>query len=213
MQRSTGTVPPELRKVKGLGDDALSAEGGISMEKDRQHFFPSIGAMKLLPRPALSLHYRIDRLEVARIGGHGEVNGRSAGAGYIRGKALVVLYITFTHHPVFHIVAELGKDILQGFAERGRQDREAPPMRHAENEIGDAQIGRGTTAASSRGMSVSPPSREKRVWPGNFRLRNPSNSVASLSFARMETFSSGENSEWFLTGSMRSISHCRLAGS
>ena len=72
---AAGAVALEAREAEALGDDALAGEGGVAVQQDRQHLGAlDVAALRLLGAD-LAEHHRVDRLEVARVGGQREVDG------------------------------------------------------------------------------------------------------------------------------------------
>src|SRR5205823_8086140 len=71
VQRAAGRVAGEILQVQGLGDDALTGEGRVAVDQDRERdarvMGGGSGGAVRLRRACASLDNRVDRLEVARV--------------------------------------------------------------------------------------------------------------------------------------------------
>ena len=108
----------------------------------------------------------VDRLQVAGVGRQRQVDLVALAADAVAGEAEVVLHVAVAGHRVGQVVfLELGEDLGVGLAEDVGQDVEPAAVGHAEDDLANAVVGGHSTMASSTGISVSAPSREKRFWP------------------------------------------------
>ena len=80
---------------------------------------------------------------------------------------------------------ELGEDRGIGLAHDVGQDVEPAAVRHAEDDVVDAELGAGADDRLEAGMALSPPSRPKRLVPGNLTCRNCSKPSVSVRCSRI----------------------------
>ena len=70
----------QLRHVHGLVHHALASKGRVAVEQDRHGLLAlGVAAVKLLG-PHFTLHHRVDRLQVRRVGHHAELDVAVVGA-------------------------------------------------------------------------------------------------------------------------------------
>jgi hypothetical protein len=142
VQGAARTKAFELGEVEGLGDQSLAGEGGIAVHQDRQHLLAATVVIMILPGSALPLDHRIDRLQVAGVGRHVDMEGRPRRPVHVGGKTLVVLDVPLADHLVFDVVGEFGEEVLQGLAEDVDQHVEAAAVRHPQHQVPHAERGR-----------------------------------------------------------------------
>src|SRR5690606_3264779 len=134
---AAGTVPLDARKLEALGHDALSGEGRVAVQKDRQDgaAFRLITELVLLGAH-LAEDDRVHRLEVAGVGGQRQVDGVAV-EGPVGGGAEVVFHVARAVHVLGLEAAalELVEDGAVGLGEHVREDRQAPAMRHADDDL------------------------------------------------------------------------------
>ena len=80
VQRATGAIAFELRQVQGLRNDALTRERGVAVDEERNHAPALLVGETLLLGTHHALDDRIDRFQVAWVGGERDHNlvGRTA---------------------------------------------------------------------------------------------------------------------------------------
>src|SRR5690606_33618601 len=87
-----------------------------------------------------SLDDGVDGLEVAGVGGHGDVDAPAAGEGALAGVPLVVLHIAAAVGVVlFPVILELGEDLLIRLSEDVIEDVEPAAVGHAEDDFLSAE--------------------------------------------------------------------------
>ena len=112
MNRAAGAVAAKRRKGKGLGNNALSGEGGIAMQQDSHDFLAfGIPALFLLG-PHSADHDRIDNLEMRRVRRKAEMNGLA-----------IKLAVRRHAHVIFHITRSASILRICRIAEKFRNDR------------------------------------------------------------------------------------------
>jgi hypothetical protein len=72
VDRAADVVARHRREVERLGHHALPGEGGVAVEEHRQHLRARLVAALVLLRPHHALDHRVDRLEVAGVGGEAD---------------------------------------------------------------------------------------------------------------------------------------------
>ena len=141
MNRAAGAVAAKRRKGKGLGNNALSGEGGIAMQQDSHDFLAlGIPALFLLgPHPAD--HDRIDDLEMRRVRRKAEMNGLAVELA-VRRCAHVIFHIARSTGilGVCRVAQKLGDDRAERLAEDIMQDVQTAAMRHADHNLADAEL-------------------------------------------------------------------------
>ena len=118
------------------------------MEQDGQHRERVTGSVdKALPGPPLAAEgvlagpghaddHRVDRLEVGRVGGHGDRDGAARAAREAAGGALVVLDVAGALDRLgVEVPLELLEDLAVGLADDVGQDVEAAAVRHAHDRL------------------------------------------------------------------------------
>ncbi len=134
-----------------------------------------------------ALDHRVDRLEVARIRRHRDHQVHLLAAVDRPRRAQVVLDVAapldaLELERVAHRILELGQDLLVRLAHHVRHHVQPAAMRHPDERLRAARPRRPRDMTSSRiGTSMSSPSIEKRVLPGNVRCRKRSKTSTSVS--------------------------------
>ncbi len=174
VDRAAGRVAVEPVKIQRLGHDALAGERRVAVDEDRQHRIriegrrPGLGRIGAR-RARHALEHGIDRLEMARVRRHRnhELDAFSAGNGPRRAK--VVLDVAaplnaFVAELTADRILELREDLVVGLAEHVRHHVQAPAMRHADERLPDAGLGRlGNHLVEDRHEHVEPLDREPRL--------------------------------------------------
>ena len=92
---AAGAVAAQLRQVERLGDHALAGEGGVAVDRERQHgvaLQPTVDPVLLGPDDALE--HRVDRLQVRRVRHHRDLDRvLVVGGGELAVHAQVVLHV------------------------------------------------------------------------------------------------------------------------
>ena len=150
VQRAAGRVAGEILQVERLGDDPLARERGVAVDEDRERDArvvdarPGAAVGLLGARPPLD--DRVDRLEVARIGG--ERDGDLAGLRRPRALgAMVVLDVSASPLRIGGdrlarpLALELAQDLLVGDADRVGEDVQPAAVRHPDDDLVRAGVG------------------------------------------------------------------------
>jgi hypothetical protein len=140
VHRSAGAVTVQLRHVKRLRHDALSGKSGIAVDEQRQNFAALFCiAADSLPRARSSLHHRIDRFEMARVGRQTDLDFRAVLQLSHGAITEVIFYIAVARHEVRDVVSgKFREDDLQRFLQKICQDIEPAAMGHAHADFLDA---------------------------------------------------------------------------
>ena len=136
MNRAADAVSGEVGEIQGFGDHALSGEGGVSVEQQRQDAGAVVVAELALFRARLAEDERVDRLKVRGVRRQREMNAPS-GEGAVGGGAEVILHIAGAalKFGFGRLAAELGEDGGEGFIHDIGEDIEASAVRHAEDDL------------------------------------------------------------------------------
>ena len=192
VDRAAGPVAAKLAQVQRLGHHTLAGEGGVSVHQHRQHRELPAPVEDVLLGPGDALQHRVDRLQMAGVGGHGGLDRRSGERSELTLGPQVVLHVTGAlHGPADRCCPRT----------RGRSARRTCPPRWPARSAGPRcgmpmQTSSSPASAacsqtsSSRAIADSPPSREKRFWPTNLVCRKVSKISASLSLSRIRRCSS-----------------------
>src|SRR5207249_4340192 len=143
VHRAAGAVAVELREPEGLGHHPLAGEGRVAVHEDG-HDARVLGVVQVL---LLGAHHalddRIDRLQVARVGGQREVDLPPRARGVVARVAEVVLDVAVAGRLLGEQAAlELRDDHLVGLAEHVGEHVDPPAVRHAEDHLLDAEAPR-----------------------------------------------------------------------
>ncbi len=111
------------------------------MDEYRQHLLFATGAVEAVARPALALHYGINRFQMTRIGSDGQMNAAAVGIPAVGGEAFVVFDVPFANKGEFLGVGKFGENIGQRFTENGGQHVDATAVGHAQHQIAYAPSG------------------------------------------------------------------------
>ncbi len=141
VQRAADAVPAQARQAEAFGDHALSGEGRIAVQEERQHLFALLVVALVLLCPDLAEHDGIDDLEMGGIGGQRQVHA-----------ILVELAIGGGAEMVFHVARaldlvgvgraslELVEDRPVGLAHDIGEHVQASAMGHADDDLADAEL-------------------------------------------------------------------------
>src|SRR5437867_2207800 len=143
VHRAAGAVAVELREPEGLGHHTLAGEGRVAVHEDG-HDARVLGVVQVL---LLGAHHalddRIDRLQVARVGGQREVDLPPRARGVVARVAEVVLDVAVAGRLLGEQAPlELRDDHLVGLAEHVGEHVDPPAVRHAEDHLLDAEAPR-----------------------------------------------------------------------
>src|SRR5438034_483233 len=143
VHRAAGAVAVELREPEGLGHHTLAGEGRVAVHEDG-HDARVLGVLQVL---LLGTHHalddRIDRLEMARVGGAREVDLPPRARGVVARVAEVILDVAVAGRLLGEQAPlELRDDHLVGLAEHVGEHVDPPAVRHAEDHLLDAEAPR-----------------------------------------------------------------------
>src|SRR5436309_3325059 len=143
VHRAAGAVAVELREPEGLGHHTLAGEGRVAVHEDG-HDARVLGVVQVL---LLGTHHalddRIDRLQVARVGGQREVDLPPTARGVVARVAEVVLDVAVAGRLLGEQAPlELRDDHLVGLAEHVGEHVDRFAVRHAEDHLLDAEAPR-----------------------------------------------------------------------
>ena len=75
MDRSSGAIALQAGEIEGFRDDSLSDECPVAVDENRDDFLPFDGVIsEALAGPGAAFHHRVDRFEMARVGGKGDAD-------------------------------------------------------------------------------------------------------------------------------------------
>ncbi len=137
---AAGPVALEAGEAEALGDHALAGEGGVAVQQDRQHLGAlDVAALRLLGAD-LAEHHRVDRLEVARVGGEREMDGVAVELAVAR-RAEVVLDVAGALDLLGLEAAalELVEDRPVGLLQHVGEHAQPAAVRHADDDLLDAE--------------------------------------------------------------------------
>ena len=146
VDRPTGAVTVDLGEVERLGDDTLAGERGVTVQHERHDRV--LGApLRVLDEVLLgaddALENRVDRLEVGRVGRERDLDLVLAEHLVLDAfGAEVVLHVARTvRGRGVHVALELREDLAVGLADDVRQHVEATAVRHADDDLVQAELG------------------------------------------------------------------------
>jgi hypothetical protein len=137
-----GGVVGQVRQVHRFENDALTAEGGVSVEEDRHDLLALAVAPVELFGSCFPLDNRIDSFEMRGVGDHRQ-------ADVLVGDAVqpldvgpqVVLHVAGAVVGRFQ-TGKLSEELVEGLATHVGQHVETPPVGHTHNDALHAQLGR-----------------------------------------------------------------------
>ena len=129
--------------VHGLGEDALSGEGGVAVNQKREISSRAAFAGAVLLGASAADGDRIDSFEVAGIRDQMDVNFAAAVRDVFAGGAHVVLHVAAAEDAARVDVFEAGEDFLRRTLREVGHDVEAAAMAHAHDEFDGAERGGG----------------------------------------------------------------------
>src|SRR5438552_2522846 len=140
VHRAAGAVAIQLGEPERLGHHPLAGEGRIAVHEDR-HDARVLGVVQVL---LLGAHHalddRVDRLQVARVGGQREVDLPPRARGVVARVAEVILDVAVPGRLLGEQTPlELRDDHLVGLAEHVGEHVDPPAVRHAEDHLLDAE--------------------------------------------------------------------------
>ena len=141
MDRTTGTVPLEVRQIEGFRHKTLTGKGSITVQEDT-HNLLAIGVFALgLLGADLTKNNRVHCFKVRRVCRQRQVNNITVKF-TVGGGAKVILNVTRAHHVVrFGRVAhEFREDRLEWFAHDVGKNVQTTTVRHAEHNLADAKL-------------------------------------------------------------------------
>ena len=141
MDRAAGAVALEARKTETLRDHALAREGRVAMQQDRQDLGAAGVAHLRLFGARLAEHDRVHRFEMAGVGGEREVDGVAVEFAVRRGAEMVFDVAGALDLVGLEAAAlELVEDRAVGLAHDVGEHREAAAMRHADDDLLEAEL-------------------------------------------------------------------------
>ena len=144
----------------------------------------------VLARAGHAHHDRVDRLEVARVGGELDRDARPARRLVLAARAEVVLHVAGAlHRRRVDVALELLEDLVVALADHVGEHVEPAAVGHADARSVEARVGGQREDLSRIGIALSAPSRPNRFVPTYFVARNFSNASAEFSRSRIRRFS------------------------
>ena len=143
VHRAAHGVAREVGQVQGLGGDPLTREGGVAVQRHRQHGIAAARLPPFLVRPRPPHHHRVDRLQVARVGD--QVDRDRAAGGSLVGprRSLVVLEIAAAQDAARIEVLETGEQVGGRHARDQVDDVEPAAVAHGHERPPGAVSGGG----------------------------------------------------------------------
>ena len=144
VDRSAGAIALHLADGEALGHHALAGEGGVAVQQQGQDVAAACGRilaqLEGLLGPGLAEHHRVDDLQVAGIRRQGQVDGIAVEGPVGRG-AQVVLHIAgaLDVRGQGRSALKLVEDHVVGLGHHRRQDVQAAPVGHADDDVLHAQ--------------------------------------------------------------------------
>ncbi len=153
MNGPAGAISFEAGEVKGFGDDSLADKGAIAVNEDRNHFFAFGGVVpEALAGAGLALDDRVDRFEMARVGGERETDFFTGRSGDFVFVAKMIFDVAIAEDGFRDIVfVEFGKEFSTGFPECVHENVEATAMGHADDDLLHAGGGAGLDQSIENG--------------------------------------------------------------
>ena len=149
VDRAARRVPLQPAEIEGFRNHALSGKGRISVNENGNHHrripLRVLVVSGVLERPGHALHHRIHELEVAGIGGEGDVNRGPVRETLLALGALVVLDVSGSldrEGPFGLDPFEFSGDLLVSEPHDVGQDVEAAAVGHPQHDPFGADLGR-----------------------------------------------------------------------
>ena len=143
VDRAAGAVTLEAGEAEALRHHALAGEGRIAVDEQRQHrrALARLAAVLVLLGAHLAQHHRIDDLQVRGVGGQRQVHVVAV-EGAVRRGAQVILHVAraFDVVGLERAALELVEDGAVRLAHHVGEHIEAPAMRHADDDLLDAEL-------------------------------------------------------------------------
>jgi len=142
VDRAADPIAGELREVQGLGHESLAGEGGVAVDQDR-HAELSVDVLEApLLGPHAPLDDRVDRLEMARVRRQRQVDRLPVGGHVVAREPEVILHVAIAAHRLGQVLLELAEDHSIRLVQSVSQHVEPPAVRHADDDLADAELGR-----------------------------------------------------------------------
>ncbi len=142
VDRAADPEAGQLRQVERLGHHALTGEGGVAVDQQRQRGVVGGVVAPVLLGPGHALHHRVDRLQVAGVRGERQVEHPRVGAAVHPVRPQVVLHVARTlGGQRVEVPLELPEDLAVRLADDVGQDVEAAAVGHAEHGFVHAGAG------------------------------------------------------------------------
>ena len=145
MIRWIGAADPIALDVghgQALGHHTLAGEGGVAVDEDRQPRVRPGRIDLVLPGPHHPEHDRIDRLQVARVGGQLHLDVRAGRAHVLADRAEVVLDVARALDGCrVHVALELTEDLVVALADDVGEHVQPAAVGHAEDRAVDVRVG------------------------------------------------------------------------
>ncbi len=127
-----------MRKVKDFGDDALTGDGGISVNQDGEDALALGVTNDALAGARFALDHRVDGFEVTGVGREADVDFMPVEGGALGFIAEVIFYIAVSVDRIRGVVfGEFTENIFKGFAEKVSQYIESAAVGHAHDDFID----------------------------------------------------------------------------
>ena len=140
---ATDRVAGKVGVIHGFGEDALSGECGIAVDKQREIFFASAFAGAVLFGARAADGDRIDGFEVAGIRYQMDVNLVAAARDVFAGRAHVIFHVAGAENAARVDVFESGKNFFRRPLGDVGDHVEAAAMAHPHDEFDGAEAGAG----------------------------------------------------------------------
>lgn len=145
MNGPAGPISFEAGEVEGFGHDSLPDKGAIAVNEDRDDFFAFGGVVpEALAGAGLALDDRVDRFEMARVGGERETDFFTSRSGDFVFVAKMIFDVAIAEDGFRDIVfVEFGKEFSAGFPEGVHENIEATAVGHPDDDLLHAGGGAG----------------------------------------------------------------------
>src|SRR5690606_35055208 len=130
---AAGLEAANLRHLEGFHHHALTREGGVAVDGDRQYLVADRIQAAVLAGAHGTLDHRGDDLQVGRVERHGQVQ-LATGGGDVGGETLVILHVT-GGQPLDLLALELVEQVARVLAEGVHQHVQTATVGHADDDF------------------------------------------------------------------------------
>ena len=132
MDGSADAISVDVAHAQALGHQTLTGERRVTMDEDRQRRERTRRIDLVLSRAHHAQHQRVDRFEVAGVGGELDLDLVAGRAVMVTRRTQVVLHVARTlHGRRIDVALEFLEDVLQALAHHVGQDVQTTAVRHA----------------------------------------------------------------------------------